>query len=216
MNRTKSSSILFSIGLVSAFFASGLITTAAAETGIAQPGIPGAAGTQSGSELKKETKKESAEAGKKKDEGAVLKPGVIATVGGGGTGPQAVSADTGGAAPGDQAAAVSASIRPGRTPGKCEAVVINSSETDTYKVSFAVVPFDRKSGRKGSPQSFSASLPPKKTVTKDVNCTKGQGMQVVLKRGVRTASTKKKDKEGEAAESGSEAAPAGEKKPTKS
>lgn len=130
----------------------------------------------------------------KDDEGAVLKPGVIASVGGS-AGPTVVSADTGGSAPGDAPTAVTASIRQGKG-GKCDAVVINSSETDTYSVSFAVKSFDKKSGKQSGSQSFSASLPPKKTVVRSVTCAKDAGMQVVLKKGVRTASTKKKEDEG--------------------
>ena len=126
----------------------------------------------------------------KDDKGAVLKPGVIASVGQS-AGSTAVNASTEGSTPGDDASAISASIKPGKRPGQCDAVVSNSSETDTYSVGYAVRAFDQGSGKTSNSQYFSASLPPKKSVVRTVTCKKGEGMQVMLKKGVRTAQKKK-------------------------
>ena len=173
------------------FCASCFVTSAAAQPEN-PPGVP--ISSKAEKENKGAAGAEKTAQDEKDDKGAVLKPGVIASVGGGGSGPTAVSADTGGAAPGDEATAISASIKPGKG-GKCEAIVSNTSETDTYSVSFAVQSFDKKSGKAGSSQSYSASLAPKKSVSRSVTCQKNDGLQIKLKKGIRTASTKKKPAE---------------------
>jgi hypothetical protein len=185
MNRTISTCCL-SVILSGAMFAAPVLAQSGSEGG-----APAAGASSAGAATGKQADEKGDE---KKDDGAILKPGVIAVVGGG-AGPVAVVADTGGAAPGDEAAAVTASIRKGKDPQRCEAIVVNSSDTDTYRVSFAVQSFNKKTGKGGSSQSFSATLAPKKTVVKTVTCQREDGMRVVLKKGVRTASTKKKDGE---------------------
>lgn len=129
-----------------------------------------------------------------------LKTGVIANYSKA-TSATAIGAQTGDSAPGDEPTAISGSIRPGKS-GKCDAVLTNTSDTDTFSVNFAIQVLN-KSGRISKNIHFSTSVAPHKTSVKSFTCNKKDSMQIVLKSGRVTSSTKKKEEKAAPPASGS-------------
>jgi len=110
----------------------------------------------------------------------VIQPGVIASFGKiKGSGSVGVSST--GEAGGGANSPIAASIRPS-TKGSCEAVVRNTSATNSYSIRFSISGQTSTGGSVGR-RSFSARLKPGGSTTKTVRCPQGAGMKVVLKSG---------------------------------
>jgi hypothetical protein len=129
---------------------------------------------------KEKTEEEMAAEKAKEAKFKVLKPGVIA---GYGTVLEdtAVQADTSNSVPGEEASPISGGISKGKN-GRCNVVLTNSHEKKSYSVSFSVVS-STGSGGSGTSRGYSATLPPKKSITREVPCKEDENMQVVLRSG---------------------------------
>ncbi len=105
-----------------------------------------------------------------------VQTGVISTIGSYG---QSVSfgSNTSDQVPGDVPNTISGSIKH-TTRGKCQAVVTNSSEENSYSVSFKVVTVSAK-WKTSLKNSYVATLKPKQNVTRDFSCG-DENMQIVL------------------------------------
>ncbi|HQH27288.1 MAG TPA: hypothetical protein PLP17_07825, partial [Oligoflexia bacterium] len=85
---------------------------------------------------------------------------------------------TDGATPGDDQNVISASVSQiGR--GECQATITNTSNVNSYSVSFKVVGRNER-GSKLVDKSYSASLKPQQKVTRQMDCPAEANMEVVL------------------------------------
>ncbi len=81
--------------------------------------------------------------------------------------------------PGEESSAITGSVSR-VSSGRCQAKINNNSAQNSYAVSFAVVA-QTASGGTGNSRSFSATVKPKQSVSRDVPCDADKNLQVVLK-----------------------------------
>ena len=115
----------------------------------------------------------------KKDKPEVVEKVQIGTIASSGSFGQShtTNVQTDGAAPGDEANVISGGVsRSGRD--QCTATMTNTSQTNTYSVSFKVVGRN-EGGSKTVEKSYSATLKPKQRITRDLRCGDAN-MEVVL------------------------------------
>lgn len=115
-----------------------------------------------------------------KDTQATLKPGIIASIG---TRPgnAASAVNSGSDAPGDEQLPVAASVKRIERDS-CEVKITNNHEKNTYSLNYAVEGTDAK-GAVLSKNTFTSTLKPKQSTTKNITCREGLNMQVTLRSG---------------------------------
>ncbi len=107
-----------------------------------------------------------------------VQTGTIASTGRFGGGVTGLDISTDGATPGDDQNVISASVSQiGR--GECQATITNTSNVNSYSVSFKVVGRNER-GSKLVDKSYSASLKPQQKVTRQMDCPAEANMEVVL------------------------------------
>ena len=115
--------------------------------------------------------------GTKAKEEEKVRTGVIASFGSYGTNAN-IDAETT-SAPGDEKSAISGSVsRTNRE--ECKAVVTNNSADNSYSVGFAVVG-KTSTGSQALYRTYSETLKPKASVTRELPCEEDLTMQVVLR-----------------------------------
>ena len=125
-----------------------------------------------------EKKEEGAEAKDAKPE-EVVKTGVIASAGNYAHGDQTISSDSSGAAPGDVASVITASVNNvGR--GECKVTINNTSEENGYSVSYRVTERNARGSKVGG-KGFSASLSAKESKSNTFRCRDDSVLQVELR-----------------------------------
>ncbi len=123
---------------------------------------------------------EAAPAKAEADKDAILTPGVIAS-NNRAPGSTSVDVNSGGAVPGDEVSPIAASVKSVKR-GKCQVSLTNNHEKNRYSVKYRVEGTNKK-GSTVLKRSYSSTIDPKKTVTKDLSCSDDLNMRVVLRSG---------------------------------
>ena len=114
-----------------------------------------------------------------------VQTGTIASTGRYGGGTTGLDINTDGATPGDEQNVISASVSQiGRE--ECAATITNTSVTSSYSVSFKVVGRNER-GVKLLDKSYSASLKPKQSVQRTMDCPADANLEVVLQSAKKTS-----------------------------
>ena len=81
-------------------------------------------------------------------------------------------------APGEASSAIGGSLQQ-KSPGRCEAVIVNNAQKTSYSVAFAV----KGTGATGAQvfrKTYTATVSPKQTVKKEFDCAEGVSTQLEL------------------------------------